>query len=89
MKERGLGNLAAPASVQKLQTALHAKAKTEAGYRFYALYDKNYREDIGAVARRTGDGEKDGMYDKCNRSFRIHPVFALTLNRTGHDICLQ
>jgi hypothetical protein len=23
-----------------LQTALHAKAKAEAGYRFYALYDK-------------------------------------------------
>jgi group II intron reverse transcriptase/maturase len=45
-----LGNLATPASVQKLQTALHAKAKTEAGYRFYALYDKIYREDILAHA---------------------------------------
>jgi RNA-directed DNA polymerase len=41
-----LGNLATPKSVQKLQTALHAKAKAEAGYRFYALYDKIYREDI-------------------------------------------
>jgi RNA-directed DNA polymerase len=41
-----LGNLATPASVQKLQTALHAKAKTEAGYRFYALYDKISRDDI-------------------------------------------
>jgi len=50
VKERRLGNLATPARVQKLQTALHAKAKTEAGYRFYTLYDKIYREDILAHA---------------------------------------
>jgi RNA-directed DNA polymerase len=41
-----LGNLSTPKSVQKLQTALHAKAKAEARYRFYALYDKISREDI-------------------------------------------
>ncbi len=45
-----MGNLATPASVQKLQTALHAKAKTETEFRFYALYDKIYREDILAHA---------------------------------------
>jgi RNA-directed DNA polymerase len=45
-----LGNLSTPKSVQKLQTALRAKAKAEAGYRFYALYDKISREDILAHA---------------------------------------
>jgi len=41
-----LGNLVTPPSVQKLQTALHAKAKGEPGFRFYALYDKVYRDDV-------------------------------------------
>ena len=45
-----MGNLSTPKSVQKLQKALHAKAKAEAGYRFYALYDKISREDILAHA---------------------------------------
>ena len=45
-----MGHLATPKSVQKLQTALHAKAKAEAGYRFYALYDKISRDDILAHA---------------------------------------
>ncbi|WHO40958.1 TonB-dependent receptor plug domain-containing protein [Sphingobium sp. AP49] len=43
---RRLGNLSTPKSVQKLQKALHAKAKAEAGYRFYALYDKIIRVDV-------------------------------------------
>jgi hypothetical protein len=45
-----LGNLSTPIRVQKLQMVLHAKAKAEAGYRFYALYDKIYREDVLAHA---------------------------------------
>ena len=49
-KDRRLGNLATPESVQKLQKALHAKAKAEADYRFYALYDKMHRDDILAHA---------------------------------------
>lgn len=33
-------------SVQKLRTALHAKAKESPEFRFYALYDKIYRKDV-------------------------------------------
>ena len=49
-KDRRLGNLSTPKSVQKLQKALHAKAKATPDFRFYALYDKIYREDILAHA---------------------------------------
>jgi retron-type reverse transcriptase len=45
-KDGRLGNLATPASVQKLQTASHAKAKEEPWFRFYALHDKLYRMDL-------------------------------------------
>lgn len=41
-----MGNLATPGGIQKLQAALHAKAKGEPGYRFYALYDKVVRKDV-------------------------------------------
>ena len=39
-------SLTTPSSVQKLQTALHAKAKGSPDFRFHALYDKVYRRDV-------------------------------------------
>jgi RNA-directed DNA polymerase len=43
-------SLSPPEKVEKLQAALHTKAKNSPDYRFYALYDKVYREDVLAVA---------------------------------------
>ena len=43
-------SLSTPESVQKLQTALHDKAKEPPSFRFYALYDKVYRKDVLAFA---------------------------------------
>ena len=59
-------SLTASERVQRLQTALHAKAKGAPGFRFYSLSDKVWRDDVLAVAwqavRRNGgaagvDGE--------------------------------
>lgn len=38
--------------VQKLRDTLHAKAKGSPNFRFYALYDKVYRDDVLWVAHR-------------------------------------
>jgi group II intron reverse transcriptase/maturase len=46
-------------SVEKLQQALHTKAKESPSFRFYALYDKVYRADVLWTAWRrcrTNDG---------------------------------
>ena len=59
-------SLTASERVQRLQTALHAKAKEAPGFRFYSLSDKVWCDDVLAVAwqavRRNGgaagvDGE--------------------------------
>ncbi len=43
-------SLSTPTTVQKLQAALHAKAKGLPNYRFYVLFDKVYRMDVLAHA---------------------------------------
>ena len=50
-------------SVRKLQKALHAKAKGEPQFRFYALYDKAYRKDVlwSAWRRCLVNGGKPGV----------------------------
>jgi RNA-directed DNA polymerase len=61
-------SLAPPATVRKLQEALHTKAKGSPGYRFYLLYDKVYRKDVleYAYARcRSNRGEWYRQADFC------------------------
>jgi hypothetical protein len=59
-------SLAPPATVEKLQAALHAKAERAPTYRFYALYDKLYRPDVlaFAYARCRANGGAPGVDDQ-------------------------
>jgi RNA-directed DNA polymerase len=41
-----LGDLQTTSTVQELQRKLYLKAKSDVKFRFYALYDKVYREDV-------------------------------------------
>ena len=65
-QEMGTGeSLSAPERVQRLRTALHAKAKGSPGFRFYSLCDKVWRADVVAAAwqavrRNGGAGGVDG-----------------------------
>jgi retron-type reverse transcriptase len=55
--------------VQKLQTALHAKAKETPSFRFYALYGKLYRSDVLAHAWRLAKAN-GGVAGVDGRTFR-------------------
>src|SRR5215468_10026378 len=70
-------SLTTPSSVQKLQTALHAKAKEAAKFRFYALYDKVYGKDVLVYA-----------YERCEANGGAAGVDNQTfedINRYGKD----
>jgi len=79
--------LASSERVQRLQTALHAKAKEAPDFRFYSLSDKMGREDVLAVAwqavrrkRWLGrGGRRDGPGRRVAGSGRV-------VGRTGGDL---
>ena len=69
-------SLTTPSSVQKLQTALHAKAKESPKLRFHALYDKVYRKDILAYAyeRCHANGGAAGMDNQTFENIEAYGV---------------
>ena len=56
-------DLLTPNKIQKLQMALHAKAKAEPSYRFYTIWDKLYRKDVLETA-----------YQRCRRNAGSHGI---------------
>src|SRR5437868_5424296 len=69
-------SLTTPMSVQKLQTALHDKAKESPDLRFHAVYDKVYRRDVLAFAYQCckangGAAGADGQTFECIEEYGV------------------
>ena len=60
-------------TVQKLQIALQAKAKSEPGYRFYSLWDKVCRRDVLIEA-----------YQRCRRNGGAPGVDRISFEQIDH-----
>jgi len=69
-------SLSPPVKVGKLQTALHTKAKGSPDYRFYALYDKLYRDDVleHAYDRCRANGGAPGVDEQTFRQIEEYGV---------------
>ena|SRR5271166_2543311 len=91
-KGRRLGNLATPTSVQRLQTALHAKAKEEPEFRFHAPLRRSYSSPKATTATMAStanmshcglaaafDSRRITVSAKCARWSPRHPFFVATL----------
>ena len=67
-------SLTTPESVQKLQAALHDKAKKSADFRFYALYDKVYRKDVltFAYSNCKANGGAAGVDDQTFEDIEVY-----------------
>jgi group II intron reverse transcriptase/maturase len=67
-------SLTTPESVQKLQAALHDKAKKSPDFRFYALYDKVYRKDVLTFAYECckANGGAAGVDDQTFEDIEAH-----------------
>ncbi len=67
-------SLATPESVQKLQAALHDKAKKSTDFRFHALYDKVYRKDVltFAYACCKANGGAAGVDDQTFEDIEVY-----------------
>src|SRR5258706_11350607 len=87
-RSRRLGNLTTPPSVQKLQSALHAKAKEEPGYRFYLLYDKVSRADVLVFAYRCCKANK-GAAGVDGQTFEDIETHGAYFPQVGRRICAQ
>lgn len=80
-------SLTPPEKVGKLQGVLRTKAKESPSYRFYALYDKVYREDIlaFAYARCKANGGAAGVDGRTFRDIEEYGV-ELWLSELALDI---